>query len=83
MLYTANDGSGGKILNFVNSGTVVAQLVYDADAGTTTGSGVLGGYYGFVPWRFWSVGFGLQALNFTGGISNGDVISALRSRAWR
>ena len=66
VLYTANDGSGGKILNFVNSGTVVAQLVYDADAGTTTGSGVLVGHDGFVPWRFWSVGFGQQALNFTG-----------------
>ena len=33
VLYTANDGSGGKILNFVNSGTVVAQLVYDAGRG--------------------------------------------------
>jgi hypothetical protein len=25
------------------------------------------------------IGFGQQALNFTGGIANGDVISALRS----
>jgi hypothetical protein len=79
VLYLANDGSGGKILNFVNGGAVVAQLVYDADAGTTTGSGVLVGHDGFVPWRFWSIGFGQQPLNFTGGISNGDVISALRS----
>jgi len=79
VLYLANDGSGGKILNFVNNGAVVAQLVYDANAGTTTGSGVLVGHDGFVPWRFWSVGFGQQALNFTGGLTNGDVISALRS----
>ena len=79
VLYRAKDGSGGKILDFVNSGTVVAQLVYDANAGTTTGSGVLVGHDGFVPWRFWSIGFGQQALNFTGGIANGDVISALRS----
>jgi hypothetical protein len=43
------------------------------------GSGVLVGHDGFVPWRFWSIGFGQQALNFTGGIANGDVISALRS----
>jgi len=79
VLYLANDGSGGKILNFVNNGAVVAQLVYDANAGTTTGSGVLVGHDGFVPWRFWSIGFGQQALNFTGGLSNGDVISALKS----
>ena len=58
---------------------MVAQLIYDADAGTTTGSGVLVGHDGFVPWRFWSVGFGQPALNFTGAIANGDVISALRS----
>jgi hypothetical protein len=79
VLYTANDASGGKILNFMNSGAVVAQLVYDGSSGTTTGSGVLVGHDGFVPWRFWSIGFGQTALNFTGGLANGDVISALRS----
>ncbi|HKU60331.1 MAG TPA: hypothetical protein VJQ44_03870 [Gemmatimonadales bacterium] len=78
VLYTANDGSGGKILNFVYNGAVVAQLVYDKSADITTGSGVLVGHDNFVPWRFWSIGFGQQALNFTGGISNGDVISTLR-----
>ena len=79
VLYTAKDGSGGKVLDFVNSGSVVAQLVYDADAGTTSGSGVLVGHDGLVPWRFWSIGFGQPALNFTGAIANGDVISALMS----
>lgn len=76
-LYLAKDGSGGKILNFVSGGTIAAQLVYDAEAGTTTGSGVLVGHDGSVPWKFWSIGFGQPALNFTGAIANGDVIAAL------
>jgi hypothetical protein len=76
-LYLAKDGSGGKMLNFVVAGTITAQLIYDADAGTTSGSGVLVGHDGSVPWHFWSIGFGQPALNFTGALANGDVISDL------
>jgi hypothetical protein len=76
-LYLAKDGSGGKILNFVSGGTVQAQLVYDPAGDVTTGSGVLVGHDGSVPWHFWSIGFGQPALNFTGALANGDVIAAL------
>jgi hypothetical protein len=76
-LYTAKDGSGGKILNFVSGGTVVAQLIYDPATDATTGSGVLVGHDGSVPWHFWSIGFGQPALNFTGALTNGDVIAGL------
>jgi hypothetical protein len=78
-LFTAKDGSGGKMLNFVVAGTVQAQLIYDPVSGTTTGSGVLVGHDNFVPWHMWSVGFGQPALNYTGALTNGDVIADLRT----
>ena len=77
-LYTAKDGSGGKMLNFVVAGTIQAQLIYDPVSGTTSGSGVLVGHDNFIPWRMWSVGFGQPALNFTGALANGDVIKDLQ-----
>jgi hypothetical protein len=77
-LYLANDGSGASILNFTVDGTTQAQLIYHGTAdGTTTGAGVLVGTDN--DSRIWSIGFGQPALNFTGGVSNGDLISALGS----
>jgi hypothetical protein len=79
-LYLANDGSGGSLLNFTSEGTVKAQLVYHGTAdGTTTGAGVLVGTDNMVPARTWSIGFGQPALNYGGGVTNGDLISALQS----
>jgi hypothetical protein len=77
-LYLANDGSGASILNFTADGTTQAQLIYHGTAdGTTTGAGVLVGTDN--DSRTWSIGFSQPALNFTGGVSNGDLISAMRS----
>jgi hypothetical protein len=78
-LYTANDGSGSRILNFSSGDTVDAQLVYHGTAdGTTTGAGVLVGTDKVVPARTWSIGFAQPALNYTGGVTNGDLIAALQ-----
>ncbi|HEX3235489.1 MAG TPA: hypothetical protein VHR41_14920 [Gemmatimonadales bacterium] len=78
-LYTANDGSGARILNFSSSDTVLAQLVYHGPAdGTTTGAGVLVGTDTLVPPRTWSIGFGQPALNYSTGVPNGDVIAELQ-----
>ncbi len=76
-LYTATDGSGGSIVNFVSGDSVVAQLVYHGD-GTTTGAGVLLGTDSGVPARIWSIGFAQPALNYTGGVANGDLVSLLQ-----
>jgi hypothetical protein len=77
-LYTAGDGSGGRLLNFTLGGTVQAQLIYHGTAdGTTTGAGVLVGADNLVPARTWSIGFSQPALNYGGGATNGDLIAAL------
>jgi hypothetical protein len=76
-LYLAKDGSGGSVLNFTLGGVTQAQLIYDSVAGTTTGAGVLVGTDNL--WHTWSIGFSQPALNYTGGASNGDLISDLRS----
>jgi hypothetical protein len=78
-LYLANDGSGGRLLNFVLGGTVQAQLIYHGTAdGTTTGAGVLVGTDNVVPARTWSIGFSQPALTYSGGVTNGDLIGALQ-----
>jgi hypothetical protein len=77
-LFLANDGTGGRILNFTVSGVPEAQLIYHGTAdGTTTGAGVLVGTDNAVPARTWSIGFSQPALNYTGGVTNGDLIGAL------
>jgi hypothetical protein len=76
-LYLAKDGSGGSLLNFTLGGGTRAQLIYDGIAGTTTGAGVLVGTDNF--FRTWSIGFSQPALNYTGGVTNGDLISALQT----
>jgi len=79
-LYLANDGSGGRILDFTLDGVTQAQLIYHGTVdGTTTGAGVLVGSDNVVPARMWSIGFSQPALSYTGGVSNGDLISALVS----
>jgi hypothetical protein len=75
-LYLAKDGSGGSVLNFSSGGVTQAQLIYDGIAGTTTGAGVLVGTDD--AFRTWSIGFGQPVLNYAGGLSNGDVITALQ-----
>jgi hypothetical protein len=74
-LYTANDGSGGSILNFVTGDSVTAQLVYDG--ANTTGAGVLLGTDSGDPVRTWSIGFAQPALSYTSGLSNGNLISQM------
>jgi hypothetical protein len=74
-LYTATDGSGGSILDFVSGDSVTAQLIYNG--GNTTGAGVLLGTDSGVPVRTWSIGFAQPALSYTSGPSNGDLISQL------
>ena len=77
-LFTATDGSGGKVLNFTRDGTVQAQLIYHGTTdGTTTGAGVLLGEDNVTAGRIWSIGFSQPALNYTGGFANGDLISDL------
>jgi hypothetical protein len=76
-LYTASDGSNGSLLNFVSDGTTQAQLIYHGTAdGTTTGAGVLVGTAN--GGATWSIGFAQPALNYTGGATNGDLITALQ-----
>ena len=76
-LYLAKDGSGGSLLNFTFGGVTQAQLTYDGIAGTTTGAGVLVGTDNLS--HTWSIGFSQPALTYTGGVSNGDLISELQS----
>jgi hypothetical protein len=79
-LFVAKDGSGGRVLNFTVGGQTEAQLIYHGTAdGTTTGAGVLVGTDNVLPVRTWSIGFGQPALSYTGGVTNGDLISALQS----
>jgi hypothetical protein len=77
-LFQATDGSGGSMLNFTSGGVTQAQLIYHGTAeDTTTGAGVLLGTDNASPARTWSIGFSQPALNFTGGATNGDLITAL------
>jgi hypothetical protein len=79
VVYSANDGSGTKILNLFSQGSVVAQLIYHGDAdGTTTGAGILVGIDNASPAHIWTVDFAQPALNYTAGVANGDLVSALQ-----
>jgi hypothetical protein len=78
-VFDATDGSGSRVMNFYSSGVVVAQLVYDGIAGTTTGAGLLLGSDNASPANAWTVFFGQPALSFSTGLANGDLIDALTS----
>jgi hypothetical protein len=78
-IFDANDGSGNRVMNFYSSGVVVAQLIYDGIANTTTGVGLLLGHDNAIPANTWSVFFGQPALSFSTGLVNGDLIGALTS----
>jgi hypothetical protein len=73
-VFDANDGTGNRVMNFYSSGTPIAQLVYDGLSGTTTGAGILLGTDNASPANTWTVYFGQPALNYTGGLPNGDLI---------
>jgi hypothetical protein len=75
-VYTANDGSGQKVLNFAAAGSTVAQLVYHGTAGDyTTGAGMLSGTDASAA--VWTIDFSQTALNYTTGLTNGDLIDTL------
>jgi len=75
-VYSANDGSGERVLNFGAGGTTVAQLIYHGTAGDyTTGAGTLSGTDGSPA--VWTIDFSQTALNYTSGLTNGDLIDAL------
>jgi hypothetical protein len=76
-LFEATDASGSRALNFYESGQVVAQLVYDGNAGTTSGAGILLGSDNGSPTRTWSIYFAQPALDYTTGFANGDLIDAI------
>jgi hypothetical protein len=79
-VYDANDGSGRRILNLSSGGTAQAQLVYQGTAaGYTTGAGVLSGSDNGSPAGTWYIDFSQSALNWTTGVTNGDMIAALES----
>lgn len=76
-VYTANDGSWQKVLDFDAAGTTVAQLVYHGTAGDyTTGAGLLSGTDGSATW---TIDFSQAALNYATGLTNGDLIDVLTS----
>lgn len=75
-VYAANDGSGQKVLNFDAAGSTVAQLVYHGSAGDyTTGAGTLSGSDASAG--AWTIDFAQTALNYTSGVTNGDLINTL------
>lgn len=77
-VYSANDGSFEKALNFDAGGNTVAQLMYHGLAGDyTTGAGVLTGTDGSAG--TWTIDFAQSALNYTTGLTNGDLIDVLTS----
>ena len=77
-VYSANDGSGQQVLEFNTSGSAVAQLVYHGTANDyTTGAGVLTGTDNTS--KPWTIDFSQTALNWTTGLTNGNLVSALTS----
>lgn len=76
-LFEATDGSGNRVLNFYSSGVAVAQLLYDGNANTTSGAGILVGADNATPANTWTIYFGQPALTYQGGIENGDLIDAV------
>jgi hypothetical protein len=76
-VFDAADGTGNRVLNFYSSGVAVAQLLYDGNANTTSGAGILVGADNATPSNTWTIYFGQPALSFAGGIANGDLIDAV------
>ncbi len=76
-LFTANDGTGNRVMNFYSNGSPVAQLIYDGGSNTTTGAGILVGTDNAFPANVWTVYFGQPALNYTSGLENGDLIGEM------
>ena len=75
-VYSANDGSGQQVLDFTAGGSTVAQLVYHGSASDyTTGAGVLTGTDNTS--KTWTIDFSQTALNWTTGLTNGNLIAAL------
>lgn len=78
-LYLANDGSQQRFLNFTSGGTVTAQLYYHGMLATyTTGTGTISGTDNASPSGAWTIDLAQTALNWTTGLYNGDLISALQ-----
>jgi len=75
-VYSANDGSGQQVLDFNQGGSTVAQLAYHGTANDyTTGAGVLTGTDNTS--KSWTIDFSQSALDWTSGLTNGNLISAL------
>jgi endoglucanase len=75
-LYSANDGSGQQVLDFNQGASTVAQLAYHGAANDyTTGAGVLTGTDNTS--KSWTIDFSQSALDWTSGLTNGNLISAL------
>jgi hypothetical protein len=75
-VYSANDGSGQQVLDFNQGASTVAQLVYHGSANDyTTGAGVLTGTDNTS--KTWTIDFSQTALNWTSGLTNGNLIDAL------
>ena len=75
-VYSANDGSGQQVLDFNQSASTVAQLVYHGTANDyTTGAGVLTGTDNSS--KPWTIDFSQTALDWSSGLTNGNLITAL------
>ena len=79
ILYTANDGSQRRVLDFVASGTgVTGQLVYTGSAlGYTTGTGVMTATDG--GGATWTIALSQAAFHWYTGAVNGDMIATMQS----
>ena len=76
-LYTANDGSQRKVLDFIAAGTVTGQLVYTGSAlGYTTGTGVMTATDG--GGGAWTMSLSQAAFHWYTGAVNGDLISMMQ-----
>lgn len=76
-LYTANDGTGQKILDFTDGTGVTGQLVYTGSAGGyTTGTGSITATDG--SGGIWTMDLSQDAFYWYTGALNGDVIGDLQ-----
>jgi hypothetical protein len=78
IIYTTNDGTGTRTLDFDQGDSTVAQLVYHGSDDTTTGAGVLRATDNGAMTRTWTIGLAQPALNYQGGAANGDMIAELQ-----
>ena len=77
-LYTANDGTGKKILDFSDGTGVTGQLVYTGTtADYTTGTGVITATDG--TGGIWTMDLSQEAFYWYTGVVNGDVVGQLQS----